>query len=107
MIRGATEPAGRHLCNRQQVLTIAHFLAYRWNVDIEASARKHGVPDEDMVHALRHHWRAFETGDPAVVMFIGPSSTGEPLEIGVVTDADGTAIIHAMKARDKFLRGWK
>jgi hypothetical protein len=39
-------------------------------------------------------------------MFIGPSTRAEPLEVGVVTDEEGTAIIHAMKARDKFLRGW-
>ena len=29
-------------------------------MDIEASARKHGVTDDHMLHALRHHWRAFE-----------------------------------------------
>ena len=74
-------------------------------MDIEASARKHGVTDEDMLHALRHHWRAFETDDPAVTMFIGPSRRAEPLEVGVVTDEDGTAIIHPMKAREKFLEG--
>ncbi|MDK1010797.1 MAG: hypothetical protein QGM46_03045 [Actinomycetota bacterium] len=51
-------------------------------MDIEASARRHGVPDEDMLHALRHHWRAFETDD------------------------QGAAIIHAMAAREKFLKGW-
>ncbi|MCU1504883.1 MAG: hypothetical protein JWM12_4237 [Ilumatobacteraceae bacterium] len=75
-------------------------------MDIEASARTHGVHDDDMIHALRHHWRAFETDDPAVTMFVGPSSSGEPLEIGVVTDEDGTAVIHAMAARSKFLKGW-
>lgn len=75
-------------------------------VDIEVSARKHGVPDEDMLHAVRHHWRAFETDDPLVTMFIGPSHSAEPLEIGVVVDEDGTAIVHAMKAREKFLKGW-
>jgi hypothetical protein len=75
-------------------------------VDIEASARKHGVADEDMFHAVRHHWRAFETNDPTVTMFIGPSRTAEPLEVGVVSDDDGTAVIHAMKARNKFLEGW-
>lgn len=75
-------------------------------MDIEASARKHGVLNEDMLHALRHHWRAFETDDPAVTMFIGPSRTGEPLEVGVVSDEDGTAVIHAMGARAKFLQGW-
>ena len=75
-------------------------------VDIETSARKHGVSDKDMIHALRHHWRAFDTDDPAVTMFIGPSTSAEPLEVGVVTDEEGTAIIHAMAARPKFLKGW-
>jgi hypothetical protein len=75
-------------------------------VDIEASARKHGVSDDDMLHALRHHWRAFETDDPAVTMFIGRSRTTEPLEVGVVSDDEGTAVIHPMKAREKFLEGW-
>jgi hypothetical protein len=72
-------------------------------VGIEASARKHGVSDEDI---LLHHWRAFETDDPVVTMFIGPALTAEPLEIGVVTDGAGTAVIHAMIARNKFLEGW-
>jgi hypothetical protein len=75
-------------------------------VDIEASARKHGVRDDDMLNALRHHWRAFETDDLAVTMFIGPSSSGEPLQIGVVTDDEDTAVIHAMQARSKPLQGW-
>ncbi len=75
-------------------------------VDIEPSAYRHGVDAEDMVHALRHHWRAFETDDAAVTMFIGPSCEAEPLEIGVVDDEAGTAIIHAMAARAKFLKGW-
>jgi len=85
--------------------------ARRWGwylgvVDIEASARKHGVPDEDTLHAIQHHWRAFETDDPSVTMFIGPSTTADPLEVGLVIDDDGAAIIHAMKARTKFLKGW-
>ena len=76
-------------------------------MDIEASARKHDVTDDDMIHALRHHWRAFETDNPAVTMFIGPSNNRDPLENGVVTDDDGgTAEIHAIPARSKFLQGW-
>ena len=75
-------------------------------MDIEPSARKHGVADDDMLHAFRHHWRAFETDDSDVTMFIGPSLAGEPLEVGVVTEDDGVAIIHAMPARPKFLKGW-
>lgn len=75
-------------------------------MDIEASACKHGVTEDDMLHALRNHWRAFETDDAAVTMYIGPATTSEPLEVGVVTDEDGTAVIHAMPARPKFLKGW-
>ena len=74
-------------------------------MDIEASPRKHGVSDEGMLHALRHHWRAFETDDPDVRMFIGPSTAAEPLEVGVVTDHGGVAVIPAMPARAKFLTG--
>ncbi len=75
-------------------------------MDIEPSARKHGVHDDDMIHAVRHHWRAFETDDPSVTMFIGPASDGEALEVGVVHDDEGVAVIHAMSARAKFLKGW-
>jgi hypothetical protein len=75
-------------------------------VDIEASARTHGVPDEDMLHAIRHHWRAYETDDSAVTMFIEPSRSAEPLEVGVVIDVEGASIIHAIHARVKFLKGW-
>lgn len=74
-------------------------------VDIEASARKHAVSEDDMLHAVRNHWRAFETDDPAVTMYIGPATTAEPLEVGD-DDDQGTAVIHAMPARPKFLTGW-
>lgn len=75
-------------------------------MDIEPSARKHGISDDDIFHAFRHHWKAFETDDADVTMLIGPASSGEPLEVGVVVDDDGVAIIHAMRARPKFLKGW-
>lgn len=75
-------------------------------MDVEPSARKHGIHDDDMIHAVRHHWRAFETDDDAVRMFIGPARDGEPLEVGVVIDNEGVAVIHAMRARAKFLKGW-
>lgn len=75
-------------------------------MDIEPSARKHGVMDDDMIHAFRNHWKAYETDDPDVTMFIGPARSGDPLEVGVVIDDDGVAIIHAMRARPKFLKGW-
>ena len=75
-------------------------------MDVEPSARKHNVDDDDMTHAFRRHWRAFETDDPTVTMFIGPARSGDPLEVGVVDDNNGMAVIHAMPARPKFLKGW-
>lgn len=59
-----------------------------------------------MLHAFRNHLKAFETNDPDVTMFIGPSQGGDLLEVGVVIDDEGVAIIHAMRARPKFLKGW-
>jgi hypothetical protein len=69
---------------------------------IIASARKHGVPDDDIFHAYRHPSRVLQLDD--LVMLIGPSRTGQLLEIGV-SRADGIDfIVHAMPARAKFLR---
>jgi len=59
-----------------------------------------------MLHGYRHHWRAFATDDASVTMFVGPGRDGAPLEIGVVADDEGEAIIHCMAARSKFLKGW-
>ena len=72
-------------------------------MEILTSARKHGIRDRDMLHALRHYWRQFNTDDPSVTVFIGPSTTAEPLEVGVSRDEEGFAIIHAMSARRKYL----
>jgi hypothetical protein len=55
-----------------------------------------------MIHAFRNCWKA---DDPDVTIFIGPTQSGEPLEVGVVVDDTGVAIIHAMRARTKYLKG--
>ncbi len=69
---------------------------------IVASARKHGIHDDDILHAYRHPTRVLELDD--LVMLLGASRTGQLLEIGV-SHADGIDfIIHAMPARAKFIR---
>ena len=69
---------------------------------IVPSARKHGVHDRDILHAYRHPVRVFQLDD--LLMLIGPSHSGQPLEIGV-SHAEGIDfIIHAMPARAKFTR---
>jgi hypothetical protein len=66
-----------------------------------ASARKHEILDEDMLHAYRNPIRVFEPGD--LTMLIGPSRSGALLEIGVAHAEGVEFIVHAMPARAKFL----
>lgn len=68
---------------------------------ILASARKHQIADDDMLHAYRNPIRVFDLDD--LTMLIGPDSAARLLEIGV-SDAEGIEfIVHAMPARDRFL----
>jgi hypothetical protein len=66
------------------------------------SARKHGLSDDDILHAYRNPIRAFDVDD--LTMLIGPDHAARLLEIGVVTAEGIEFIVHAMPARDKFLR---
>ena len=64
------------------------------------SARKWGVSEDAMDHALRNYVRVFrDQGE--VTMFIGPAQDGTMLEVGVVEDPEDPRIIHAMPARAK------
>jgi hypothetical protein len=65
-------------------------------------ARKLGIHDHDMLHAYRNPIRVLDLD--GLTMLIGAATDGRPLEIGVA-DAEGIEfIVHAMTARDKFLR---
>ena len=72
---------------------------------ILASARRHQVGEDDMLHALRNPVRTFLL-DEDMTMVIGADTAGRLLEIGVVESRDepGLVIVHAMPARSKFLR---
>ena len=65
-----------------------------------ASARKHQIADDDMLHAYRNPIRVFDLDE--LIMLIGPD-TARLLEIGV-SEAEGIDfVVHAMPARDRFL----
>ena len=69
-----------------------------------SSARRHGVDDEDMLHPYRNAIDAWVL-DEGLVMLVGPDRSGALVEVGVVRSDDGTpVIVHAMKARPKFMR---
>jgi hypothetical protein len=73
-------------------------------VQIHASARKHGISDADMLHAIRMAIRTYRHEN--LVMYIGADQAGiRILEVGVMdaTDVDPLRVIHAMSARSKFL----
>ena len=70
---------------------------------IAPDARKHDIGDEDILHAIRN--RMFQAvGNNELAIFIGPARNAALLEIGVLgPDSDDPVVIHADKARDKFL----
>ncbi len=69
---------------------------------IAPSARKHGVSDDDIRHAYANH-RIFDLDD-GFTMIIGANRAAIVYEIGVVDGVPAPVVVHAMKARDKFLR---
>jgi hypothetical protein len=75
-------------------------------VEIHGSARKHGVADEDIVHAIDYALAIEDAGeDPDRWLVIGPDSASNLLEVVVLITAEGTQlVIHAMPIRDKYAR---
>ena len=69
---------------------------------IERSAFRHGVLENEIIHALTHPLKHFELEE--IVMIIGPDLAGNILEIGVIEKSDDLVVIHAMKARKEFFR---
>jgi len=67
------------------------------------SARKHGVSDEDILHAYANPIRVFDL-DEGFTMVIGANLAAIIYEIGVVDGVSAAVIVHAMRAREKFLR---
>ena len=67
-----------------------------------ASARRHGIPDDDMLHAYRHPIRVFDLD--GLTMLVGADLSGRLLEVGVAVGEGIEFIVHAMPARQKFLR---
>jgi hypothetical protein len=82
------------------------FSYYNKEVEIHDSARKHGVADQNIVHAIDYALVIEDAGeDPDRWLLIGPDTAGNLLEVVVLLTAEGTQIvIHAMPMRDKYAR---
>jgi hypothetical protein len=66
------------------------------------SARRHGISDEDMLHAYRNSIWDWQRDDD-FRMLVGPASDGKLLEVGVTERFEVETIIHAMLVRPMFL----
>ncbi len=71
-------------------------------MDIHRTARKHGISDADLRHAVEHAlWVGdLEGGAPLRVLYLGPDRAGNLLDVVVIERDDGSELaIHAMKMR--------
>jgi|GEM_PF-796823 len=66
-------------------------------------ARKYGVSDEDILQAYANPIRVFGL-DEGFTMVIGPNLAAIIYEIGVVDGVSAAVTVHAMRARETFLR---
>ena len=73
-------------------------------VEIRPSARKHGISDDDIRHAIDNAIAAITRPEqPDFTMLIGPDATARLLEVGVLETDDQDYVIHAMTARTEYL----
>jgi len=73
-------------------------------VEIHASARRHGIADDDIEHAMTHAM-AIEDLDDDTRLYLGPSRSADLLEVVTIVRADGSELaIHAMRMRATYQR---
>ena len=70
---------------------------------IASSALKHGLDEADILHAYRNPIRIWDLGD-GFTMIVGPNQSAMVVEVGYVDAEEAHVIVHAMTAREKFLR---
>jgi GNAT superfamily N-acetyltransferase len=73
-------------------------------VEIHPSARKHGIADEDIEHAINNAM-AIDDQQDDVRLYLGPARNADLLEVGTIIRSDGTELaIHAMRLRPRYRR---
>lgn len=91
------KPGRTELLNSEEFRNTISFEVY-------SSARKHGVADEDVEHAVRNAM-AMEGRGENRILWIGPAMSAELIEVITVRTEDGRNIaIHAMPLRRKYER---
>ena len=73
-------------------------------MEIHDSARRHGVADEDIRHAVANAM-VIEDQDDDTRLYLGAGAPGALLEVLTIIREDGTELaIHAMPMRPKYRR---
>jgi hypothetical protein len=71
-------------------------------VEIHSSARKHGIADEDIEHAMANAMSIDNQNDDTR-LYLGPARSADLLEVVTIVRDDGSELaIHAMKMRPKY-----
>ena len=74
-------------------------------MEVLRSALRHGIPGEDILHAVHHAVTVDEVGDdPMRWLVLGPDRAGNLLELVVMDRPAGPAVIHAMPMRTRYRR---
>jgi hypothetical protein len=74
-------------------------------VEVLRSALRHGIPGEDILHAINHAITVDKVGDdPVRWLVLGPDRAGNLLEVVVMDRPAGPAVIHAMPMRSQYRR---
>lgn len=73
-------------------------------MEFTAGARKHGIEDADILHAIRNPFRYIEQeyDGELRMLILGADRTGRLLEVVVVPADDPQRVIHADRMRPKF-----
>lgn len=72
-------------------------------MEIHASARRHGIADEDIEHATTHAMAIEDQDDTR--LYLGPSRSADLLEVVTIVREDGSELaIHALRMRAKYQR---
>lgn len=73
-------------------------------VEIHESARKHGIADEDIEHAMDNAMSVDQQEDDTR-LYLGPARNAELLEVvTIIRDDQSELVIHAMKMRPRYRR---
>ena len=73
-------------------------------MEIHPSARRHGIADADINHAVANAM-AIDDQDDDTRLYLGPARNADLLEVVTIVRDDGSELaIHAMRMRPKYRR---